>query len=66
MPGKGAIARRKVREEEIVNSWKEQEKKYLADGGEKNCRTCYCYSRCPVYGDEIMLCWVYRGDVCTK
>ena len=61
MPGKGARVRRKAREEEKMLLWKEEERVYIESGGMKNCKTCYCYSRCPVYGDEIMPCWVYGG-----
>ena len=66
MPGKGARVRRKAREEEKMLLWKEEERDYVENGGVKNCKTCHSYSRCPVYGNEIMPCWVYRGDVCTK
>ena len=62
MPGRGAKARRKAKEEERVQQWKDEERLYIDNGGVKDCKTCYSYSRCPVYGDEIMPCWVYGGS----
>lgn len=62
MPGKGAKERRKLREQQRILDIKEAEKTYIENGGVKNCRSCYCYSRCPVYGDEIMSCWCYGGN----
>lgn len=61
MPGKGSRERRRERELAAIEDAKKRERDYLAAGGRKVCKTCYRYSRCPVYGEEMNPCWRYGG-----